>query len=229
MPACPRPSWTRLRIDLASPPKPLMNTKIEALLDTIREMEHKIELELQRRRAGLKADFETQRVRFEQEVLAQHARFKMGLLKYMLSSDIKSLLSAPLIYAVFFPMVLLDLFVWVYQWVCFPMYGLARVRRAPYFVFDRVHLGYLNFVEKVNCAYCSYGNGLIAYAREVVGQTEQYWCPIKHARKVLHAHPYYMGFVDFGDAQAYRDELEPLRTQLARLKDKVAQMDKPAP
>ena len=205
-----------------------MNTQIEALLETIREMEHEIELELQRRRAGLKADFDAQRVRFEHEVLEQQKRFKMGVLKYLLSSDIKSLLSAPLIYAVFFPMVLLDLFVWVYQWVCFPLYGLARVKRADYFVFDRVHLGYLNIIEKINCAYCSYGNGLIAFAREVVGQTEQYWCPIKHARKVLHAHPYYMGFVDFGDAQAYRDELEPLRAQLARLKDKVAQSEKPA-
>lgn len=205
-----------------------MNTQIEALLETIREMEHEIELELQRRRTGLKADFEAQRVRFEHEVLEQQKRFKMGVLKYLLSSNLKSLLSAPLIYAVFFPMVLLDLFVWVYQWVCFPLYGLARVKRADYFVFDRVHLGYLNIIEKINCAYCSYGNGLIAYAREVVGQTEQYWCPIKHARKVLHAHPYYMGFVDFGDAQAYRDELEPLRAQLARLKDKVAQSEKPA-
>ena len=205
-----------------------MNTQIEALLETIREMEHEIELELQRRRTGLKADFDAQRVRFEHEVLEQQRRFKMGVLKYLLSSDLKSLLSAPLIYAVFFPMVLLDLFVWVYQWVCFPLYGLARVKRADYFVFDRVHLGYLNIIEKINCAYCSYGNGLIAYAREVVGQTEQYWCPIKHARKVLHAHPYYMGFVDFGDAQAYRDELEPLRAQLARLKDKVAQSEKPA-
>ena len=204
-----------------------MNTQIEALLETIREMEHEIEWELQRRRTGLKADFDAQRVRFEHEVLEQQKRFKMGVLKYLLSSDIKSLLSAPLIYAVFFPMVLLDLFVWVYQWVCFPLYGLARVKRADYFVFDRVHLGYLNLIEKINCAYCSYGNGLIAYAREVVGQTEQYWCPIKHARKVLHAHPYYMGFVDFGDAQAYRDELEPLREQLARLKDKVAQSEKP--
>jgi hypothetical protein len=124
-------------------------------------------------------------------------------------------------------MVVLDLFVWVYQWVCFPLYGLARVERAPYFVFDRVHLGYLNIIEKINCAYCSYGNGLMAYAREVVGQTEQYWCPIKHARKVLHAHPYYMGFVDFGDAQAYRTELNVLRARLAALKVDILKDEAP--
>ena len=202
-----------------------MNTQIEALLETIREMEHEIELELQRRRAGLKADFDAQRVRFEHEVLEQQKRFKMGVLKYLLSSDIKSLLSAPLIYAVFFPMVLLDLFVWVYQWVCFPLYGLARVKRADYFVFDRVHLGYLNIIEKINCAYCSYGNGLIAYAREVVGQTEQYWCPIKHARRVLLAHPYYGQFADFGDAQGFSHELQRLRAELASLRQ--AQLRQP--
>jgi hypothetical protein len=200
-----------------------MNPQIEAMLETIRKMEHEIELELQRRREGLKVDFEARRVRFEQEVLAQQKRFKMGVLKYMLSSEIQSILSAPLIYAVFFPMLVLDLFVWVYQWVCFPLYGLARVERSGYFVFDRVHLGYLNIIEKINCAYCSYGNGLMAYAREVVGQTEQYWCPIKHARKVLHAHPYYMGFVDFGDAQAYRTELHVLRAKLASLKGDIQQ------
>jgi hypothetical protein len=194
-----------------------MNAKIEAMLETIRTMEQEIEVELQRRREGLKADFETHRVRFEQEVLAQQKRFKMGMVKYMLSANIKSILSAPLIYSVFFPMVVFDLFVWVYQWVCFPLYGLSRVKRADYFVFDRVHLGYLNLIEKINCAYCSYGNGLIAYAREVVGQTEQYWCPIKHSRKVLQAHPYYVGFVDFGDAEAYRRELEGLRAKLTAM------------
>lgn len=50
--------------------------------------------------------------------------------------------------------------------------------------------------------------------REVVGLTEQYWCPIKHARRVMQAHPYYSGFVDYGDAQNYRDQLEQLRQQL---------------
>jgi hypothetical protein len=195
-----------------------MNPQIEAMLESVRQMEHDIEWELKRIREGLKVDFEASKVRFEHEVLAQQKRFKMGVFKYIFNANIKSFLAAPLIYAVFFPMVLLDLFVWVYQWVCFPLFGLARVVRSDYFVFDRVHLGYLNIIEKINCAYCSYGNGLMAYAREVVGQTEQYWCPIKHARKVLQAHPYYMGFVDFGDAESYRTELAVLRAKLATLK-----------
>lgn len=194
-----------------------MNPKISELLDRIREIEHQIEEETKRRRAELQADFEDKRVRFEREVLAQHRRFKTGLLNYMITANWLSVLTAPVIYSVFVPLLLLDMFVTVYQHVCFPVYGIARVKRSDYFVYDRTHLGYLNVIEKVNCAYCSYGNGLMAYAREIVARTEMYWCPIKHARKVLQAHPYYAGFVDYGDAQSYQRELERLRAQLSQL------------
>jgi hypothetical protein len=194
-----------------------MNPKISELLARIQHMEQEIELEMKRKRAELQADFEETRVRFEHEVLEQQRRFKTGLLTYVFSAKLSTALTAPIIYAVFFPMVLLDVAVTLYQIICFPVYGIARVKRSDYFVFDRSHLAYLNLLEKFNCAYCSYGNGLMAYAREVVARTEQYWCPIKHARKIMAAHPYYTGFVGFGDAEAYKRELEELRTELAQL------------
>ena len=194
-----------------------MNPKISELLDRIQQMELEIEQEMKRKRAELQADFEQTRVRFEHEVLEQQRRFKTGLLKYMLSANLRTALTAPIIYAVFFPMVLLDISVTVYQHICFRAYGIPRVKRSDYFVYDRAHLAYLNLLEKINCAYCSYGNGLMAYAREIVARTEQYWCPIKHARKVMAAHPYYTGFVDFGDAESYQQELEHLRAQLAEI------------
>lgn len=194
-----------------------MNPKISELLARIQHMEAEIELEMKRKRAELQADFEETRVRFEHEVLEQQRRFKTGLLAYILSGSLLTALTAPVIYAVFFPMVLLDVAVTLYQAICFPVYGIAHVKRSDYFVFDRSHLAYLNLLEKFNCAYCSYGNGLMAYAREVVARTEQYWCPIKHARKIMAAHPYYTGFVDFGDAESYKRELEALRTELTKL------------
>ena len=192
-----------------------MNPKITELLARIQQMESEIELEMKRRRAELQADFEETRVRFEREVVEQQRRFKTGLLRYVLSSDWRHVVTAPVIYAVLGPMLVLDLFISVYQHICFRAYGIPRVKRSDYFVYDRAHLAYLNWIEKINCAYCSYGNGLMAYGREVVARTEQYWCPIKHARKVMAAHPYYTGFVDFGDAQAYQRELEHLRAQLS--------------
>jgi hypothetical protein len=194
-----------------------MNPKIAELLDRIGQMESEIELVMKTRRAEFKADFEEKRIQFEHEVLAQHKRFKTGLLHYMLSANWLSILTAPVIYSLIFPMLLLDIAVTIYQHICFRAYGITRVVRSDYFVYDRTHLAYLNLIEKLNCAYCSYGNGLMAYAREVVARTEQYWCPIKHARKVLIAHPYYTGFMDYGDAEGYQRELENLRAKLATM------------
>ena len=195
-----------------------MNPIISELLARIQHMESEIELEMKRKRAELQADFDETRVRFEREVLEQQRRFKTGVISYLLTANLLSVLTAPVIYALLFPILLLDLSVTIYQHICFRAYGIPRVKRGDYFVYDRTHLAYLNLIEKINCAYCSYGNGVMAYGREVVARTEQYWCPIKHARKIMAAHPYYTGFVDFGNAQSYKDELENLRSELAKLK-----------
>jgi hypothetical protein len=194
-----------------------MNPKISELLDRIRQIEEEIEQELKRRRAELHADFEDRRIRFEREVLEQQRRFKAGLLGYLVDAELRNVVTAPVIYAVFFPLLLADLFVTAYQHLCFPLYRIPRVKRSEHFFFDRTHLAYLNAVEKFNCAYCSYANGLASYIREIVARTEQYWCPIKHARRLLQAHPYYGGFADYGDAEGYRRELRALREELARL------------
>ena len=194
-----------------------MNPKISELLARIQHMELEIEHEMKRRRAELQADFEETRVRFEIEVLEQQRRFKTGVLAYLLTANWLTLLTAPVIYALVVPILFLDVSITVYQHICFRAYGLPRVKRSDYFVFDRAHLAYLNLIEKVNCAYCSYGNGVMAYGREVVARTEQYWCPIKHARKIMAAHPYYTGFVDFGDAQSYKEQLEELRAEVAKM------------
>ena len=195
-----------------------MNPIISELLARIQHMELEIEIEMKRKRAELQADFDETRVRFEREVLEQQRRFKTGVISYLLTANLLSVLTAPVIYALLFPILLLDLSVTIYQHICFRAYGIPLVKRSDYFVYDRTHLAYLNLIEKINCAYCSYGNGVMAYGREVVARTEQYWCPIKHARKIMAAHPYYTGFVDFGNAPSYKDELENLRSELAKLK-----------
>lgn len=195
-----------------------MNPIISELLARIQHMESEIELEMKLKRAELKADFDKTRVRFEREVLEQQRRFKTGVIAYLFTANWLSVITAPVIYALLLPILLLDLCITIYQHICFRAYGLARVRRGDYFVYDRTHLAYLNLIEKINCAYCSYGNGVMAYGREVVARTEQYWCPIKHARKIMGAHPYYTGFVDFGNAQSYKEQLENMRTALAKIK-----------
>ena len=92
-----------------------------------------------------------------------------------------------LIYGMAIPLLMLDVCVSFYQWACFPIYGIVKVKRSDYLVFDCRHLSYLNFIEKFHCTYCAYGAGLTAYICEIVSRTEQYFCPIKHAHKILGA------------------------------------------
>jgi hypothetical protein len=192
-----------------------VDPRINELVGRIKALEEELEAQLEVRRADLRFRLDNRRIRFEQDVLEAHRRLRAGLLRYLLTTPLRHLATAPVIYAMIVPLALLDLGLTVYQLLCFPAYRIPRVRRADYFVFDRGQLAYLNAVEKLNCAYCAYGNGLIAYAREIVARTEQYWCPIKHARRMLGAHLRYARFVDYGDAEAYRRELERLRQALA--------------
>lgn len=181
-----------------------MDTNVNILIAKIKSLEEELELELALRRANLKFKLEGSRAFFEEEILRAHRELRMGLTRYVLKAGILHIVTAPIIYALIVPFVLLDLFVTVYQWVCFPVYGIEKVKRSDYLIFDRYHLEYLNIIEKINCAYCSYGNGLLAYAREIAGRTEKYWCPIKHARRVIAAHERYNQFAEFGDAEAFR-------------------------
>jgi hypothetical protein len=175
-------------------------------------LEAELEAELALRRAELRVGMERGRAFFEEEILRRHRELRTRLSTYILNARPMVVISAPVIYAMIVPFVLLDLFVTVYQAICFPVYGIPKVRRGDYLVFDRHHLAYLNALEKLNCAYCSYANGLIAYVREIAGRTEQYWCPIKHARRVIGAHPRYATFEDYGDADAYRKWLAQFQT-----------------
>jgi hypothetical protein len=185
-----------------------MNPNIAVLIEKIQALEFELEAELAQRRAELRVGMEKGRVFFEKEILRRHRELRTRLWRYMVNAHPLVVLTAPVIYSLIVPLVLLDLFVTIYQAICFPVYGIPKARRRDYLVFDRSHLAYLNMLEKLNCAYCSYANGLIAYVREIAGRTEQYWCPIKHARRVIGAHPRYALFEDYGDAEGYRKWLE---------------------
>jgi len=193
-----------------------MNERITTLVQGIKTLEAELEVELARRRIELNYVVHKGKVHFEQIVIARHRAAKMGLFKFVLGSRPLMLITAPLIYSLILPFGLLDAFVSLYQAVCFRVYGVPLVRRRDYLVFDRGQLAYLNAIEKLNCMYCSYANGLIGYVREVASRTEQFWCPIKHARRIMAAHDHYAAFLDYGDAAAYRRELPALRRDLQK-------------
>jgi hypothetical protein len=195
-----------------------MNPDIAALMGKIRVLEAELEAELAQRRAELRVGLKKGVAFFEEEILRRHRELRMRLSTYVLNARPLVILTAPVIYAVIVPLVLLDLFITIYQAVCFPVYRIPKVRRRDYLIFDRHHLAYLNALEKLNCAYCSYANGLIAYVREIVGRTEQHWCPIKHARRVISAHSRYVMFEDYGDAEGYRKRVQQSQNDRAKKK-----------
>jgi hypothetical protein len=149
-------------------------------------------------------------------VHASHTPHRAALWRYVLSADAATALSAPAVYSLLLPFAMLDLWVSLYQAVCFRAWGITRVCRSEFFRIDRERLPYLNGLEKANCLYCSYANGVIAFVREVAGRTEQYWCPIRHAHPVAEPHQRYKEFVAYGDAAGYREELSSLRGQLRK-------------
>lgn len=185
-----------------------MSEQITALLDKMKSLELELEAEFAKRHAELRVGFERGKVAFEAEVRRRHAELRTSLGRYIVKARPLAALTAPVIYSLIVPFALLDLAVSIYQAICFPAYGIEKVRRRDYLIFDRHHLAYLNLLEKLNCAYCSYANGVIAYVREVGARTERHWCPIKHATKAISAHEHYRAFVDFGDAEGYRKQFE---------------------
>ena len=143
-------------------------------------------------------------------------RHRTPLLAYVLRGDILTILTAPIIYSLIVPFMLVDLWVSLYQALCFRAWDVARVRRREFFTIDRRKLGYLNGLEKMHCVYCSYVNGLVAYVREIAARTEQYWCPIHDRRRVRGRHDRYAGFAPYGDGAAYREMLPALRAKLKK-------------
>jgi hypothetical protein len=188
-----------------------MNPQVEQILARVRAAEEDLAREFDAQQTRWRYRVERGRVRFEDEARLAHKRLKQGLIAFFRESGLLNALTAPIIYSMIVPLLMLDLWVTVYQWTCFPIYGIPRVSRRKYLVIDRHKLGYLNIIEKGNCVFCGYGNGLLAYVREVSGRTEQYWCPIKHARRVTGPHSRYHLFVDYGDAEGYRHDLPLLR------------------
>lgn len=193
-----------------------MNNRIRQVLDQISALENELHAALDEQESRMRYSLEGGRVVFEQAIEDAHLRLRKGVFSWFLSVRPRNYLTMPVIYCMILPLVLFDLFITLYQAVCFPVYEIAKVRRGDYIVLDHQLLAYLNVIEKLHCVYCSYAVGLLGYAREITARTEQYFCPIKHARRILGAHSRYEHFLDYGEAENFHGRLEEIRATLAK-------------
>ena len=195
-----------------------MNDRIQQILSQITALEDDLRSALNEQQSSIFFQIKGKRVEFEQSIKEAHSRLKTNFFRWLVTNRPQNLITGPIIYSMIIPLLITDFFVTFYQWSCFPIYGIKKVRRSDYIVYDRQQLNYLNFIEKFHCTYCAYGNGMIAYVTEVIARTEQYFCPIKHARKILGTHARYERFLDYGDAENYEEKLEEYRRALEKEK-----------
>ena len=191
-----------------------MTARMQELAAEIVRLQDELDREIEKRRKALGWELKARIGEFELGVAAGHRRVRMGVARFLGGAAPAVVLTAPVIYSLIIPLVVLDAWVSAYQAICFRAYGLPRVKRSEYLAFDRQKLNYLNIIEKLNCDFCAYANGVIAYVREVASRTEQYWCPIKHAVKVTDPHRRYYEFLEYGDAEGYRARLAAFRAKL---------------
>ncbi|MBD3330449.1 hypothetical protein GF354_02865 [Candidatus Peregrinibacteria bacterium] len=140
-------------------------------------------------------------------------KYKTDFLSYISSIKLRYIISIPFIGSMIIPAIIMHIFAEIYHRTCFPLYGIPKLKARDYFIFDRQHLSYLNWLEKLFCIYCSYFNNLIAYVRDMAALTELYWCPIKHAKRINKRHNQYYKFVDYINAEEYRKNKKKLRKE----------------
>lgn len=192
-----------------------MNDRIRQILAQITSLEDELKEVLREQESRIRYQITDRRVEFERAVAQTHQQLKVGLLQWFLHVRPLNYLTAPVIYGMIVPLAFVDLCIGLYQTTCFPIYGILKAKRAHYIVMDHRHLAYLNIIEKAHCMYCAYASGVLALATEVTSRTEQYFCPIKHARKILGATPRYAHYLAYGEAEDFHLKLEKYRDELA--------------
>lgn len=192
-----------------------MNSRIRQIVEQMSQLENELNVALEEQQSRLRYSVDGKRVVFEQTLKEAHQRVKLGVFRWFLTVRPQNYLTMPVIYGASIALVLFDLSVSLYQALCFPIYGIPKVKRGDYIVYDHQHLAYLNIIEKAHCLYCSYAVGMVAYTQEIIARTEQYFCPIKHARKLRSMHSRYERFLDYGDGDEFLRKLEEFRAELA--------------
>jgi len=191
-----------------------MTDKIKVLMEELEEKKRQLRDEIAKEEKRITFEIRNGSVIFEQDILAKQKVHMKALRAWFRETPLIQLLCAPVIYGMVIPAVILDVSLFLYKTVVGKVFKIKFAGRDEYIVFDRQYLGYLNSIEKFNCMYCSYFNGLMHYATAIAGRTELYFCPIRHAKKIAYEHPFHDKFFNYADGEAYQERLKELREEM---------------
>lgn len=112
-------------------------------------------------------------------------------MRYLKNSGrlLRHLISMPVILILIIPIVIMDISLEIYHRICFSLYRIPYIKRRNYIQIDRHKLKYLNWIQKIFCLYCGYANGVTSYWVKIAGETERYWCGIRHKKNLDFVEP----------------------------------------
>jgi hypothetical protein len=188
-----------------------MDNRLLEIIDKIESLNRELQKEYEKQAKNYGFIINRKKIEFLEAFREKNLKLRIPTWKYVIHKNFRHFLSMPFIYVMFIPLLILDICVTIYQLVAFSLYRIPKVKRADYIVFDRQFLDYLNIIQKINCIYCSYANGLLAYAVEIAARTERYWCPVKAARSPLVTHVWYKDFADYGNASEWAAKFNEIK------------------
>ena len=114
-----------------------MNERIAQLLGQMAALEEELRAAVHQQESRMFFQIKGKRVEFERSVRDAHRKLRKNFFRWLVTNRPQNLITGPVIYAMILPLMMVDFFVSFYQWACFPIYGVAKVRRSDYIVFDR--------------------------------------------------------------------------------------------
>ena len=182
-----------------------MKTRIHKLFEDIKHKKDEIALEYEKLKEEYGFRIEWRKIIWNKEKKEELKKEKKSILDSIFSATIREILSIPFIWMMLIPAIFLDIWLLIYQQTALRLYKIPLVKRSDYIIFDRWQLVYLNWIQKIDCLYCSYFNWVMQYSVEIAWRTEKYWCPIKHASKKAWEHAWEEYFADYWDPKWFKE------------------------
>src|SRR3989339_1684221 len=125
-----------------------MNENIKEILEKISNLNKELSAKYAQLAEKYGFHFANKKVVFLEEFRKRNLKFRIPVWKYVFPRNFRHLLSMPFIYMMIVPVVILDIFVTVYQAFAFPLCHIPKARRSEFIIFDRRFLDYLNWIQK---------------------------------------------------------------------------------
>jgi hypothetical protein len=105
-----------------------MNDQIPTLLERIQQLERELRAEIKKKETQFGYEVRDRKAHFTAAVAARHRNLARAIGSYVRASILFNVLTAAFVWIVLVPVVMLHVTASVFQSICFPVYGIPKVR-----------------------------------------------------------------------------------------------------